>query len=489
MKKIDNIVIIGGGTSAWLAAAYLSHNFKDKLKITVIDKEIGQPVGVGEGTILNFAPFLKYCGFETKDWFNQINATYKSGILFKNWQKEGEDVWHGFFNNPMLYKDISLYDAYTHNIKYNFKEISPLYDISKHNKIDKSLLDVYAYHVDAGVLTKFLQDKLNNKVTFIKSEVIKVNRNNEIVESLILNNGEIVKSDLFVDCTGWKNLLQYKPEKNMLYDRLFCDTAIASRIEYKNIEEEQKPYVISQAVEHGWIWIIPTQKRIGSGLVFNRNVTDIEEAKNYFSNFWNNRIKKETWKENLKVLDWTPYYKKNVWEGNTVSIGLSAGFIEPLESTGIALIMEGICQFYGQIKDNSYNDKNVNDYNLIMSGFFENSIDFINMHYTKNERKSKFWDYVRKNNTGENKLMKYMQKILLNEKEKLHSFNIPNDFFTSVSWYAWMIQLSYPYVKRKLDINEQEVLHLLDRYYTEIEITRKNNNNSILHHTHIIDKL
>jgi len=484
MKKVDKIIIVGGGTSAWLSAAYLNNNLKNT-QITIIDKEIGQPVGVGEGTILNFGPFLKYCGLERKDWFNKINASYKSGILFKNWQKEGTDVWHGFWNNPKIFKDINLFDLYTHNYDYDIKDMAPLYDISMKNHIDTDELDRYAYHVDASQLTVMLQEHLKGKVNFIKSEVVDVHRTDEIVNSITLKSGEILTANLFIDCTGWRNILKHIPLKVNLKNRLFCDTAIAGRIPYLNREEELKPYVISQAVEHGWIWIIPTQKRIGSGLVFNRSVTDPEEAKEYFKSFWkNHKVDKEIWEENLKVLDWTPYYKQNIWEGNTVSIGLSAGFIEPLESTGIGLIMEGICQLYGQIQKGNYTSKSVSDYNSIMSDFFENCIDFINMHYTKVERSSKFWNYVKAYNTGENKLLDLFKGYLLNENKPLETTSIVNDFFVTESWYTWMFQLGYEYKSRKF-ITQKQSIELMDRWYKEIESIRMNKKSSILHNNYI----
>ena len=101
--------------------------------------------------------------------------------------------------------------------------------------------------------------------------------------------------------------------------------------------KEIHPYTIAQVVDHGWIWKTPLQSRIGSGLIFNRSVTDIEDAKNYFCEHWDNRISPE----NVRVIDWTPYYDRNQWDKNVVSIGLSAGFLEPLESTGIELIIQG----------------------------------------------------------------------------------------------------------------------------------------------------
>lgn len=484
MKKVENIIIVGGGTAAWLSAAYLHHNLKDKVKITVIDKEIGKPVGVGEGTILNFGPFLEFCGLKEQDWFNKINATYKAGILFKDWQKEGEHIWHGFYYNPNLYKDNTLYDCFTHNNKYNFKDISPLCDLSLKNNIElEHLKQYYAYHVDASQLTIALQELLKDKVSFIGSEVVNIERKEENITNLKLKNGQVLSADLYVDCTGWRNILAYKPEKVELKNRLFCDTAVASRIPYKDKDSEMTPYVQSNAVEHGWMWIIPTQERMGSGLVFNRSVTEPDEAVKWFKNFWSSH--KTEWEDPIKILDWTPKYTKNMWEGNVVAIGLSAGFVEPLESTGIGLIMEGIVQFYGQIQEYGYNDNSKKDFNNNCTEFFENTIDFINMHYTKVERSTKFWDYVKENNTGPNRLKDLFTNHFLDENKKLENTQIHNDFFTTNSWYTWLFQLGYDYKSKKLDISPEQCRDLLDRYYKEVESVRTTKKSSILHNTHI----
>jgi flavin-dependent dehydrogenase len=489
--NVKNIIIVGGGTSAWLSAAYLSHNLKNA-KITVIDKEIGKPVGVGEGTILNFGPFLKYCGLDEKDWFNKINATYKAGILFKDWQRDNEDIWHGFYYNPRLYKNNTLYDCYTHNKDYSFKDISPLCNLSLKNKIDLQEMDCkfteekenyYAYHVDASQLTIFLQDYLKDKVEFIGSEVVDIQRNEDNVTGLKLKNGQSLNADLYIDCTGWRSILSYAPLKVSLKNRLFADTAIASRIPYLDKDKENTPYVQSNAVEHGWMWIIPTQQRIGSGLVFNRSVTEVDEAKEWFKKFWSSH--KTEWEDPIKVLDWTPQYKENMWEGNVVSVGLSAGFIEPLESTGIGMIMEGIVQLYAQIQDYNFDENKRKDYNSICSEFFENSIDFINMHYTKIDRSTKFWDYVKEMNTGPNKLKDLFLGYMNDPHKTMVNTEISNDFFTTNSWYTWLFQLGYDFKSKELDITPEQSRDLIERYYKEVESVREKKETVLLHNTHI----
>ena len=166
MKAINNIVILGGGTSAWLAAAFLSHQCP-YFSITVVDKEVGTPVGVGEGTIMNFQPFMESCGFSFNEWFPEINASYKAGVLFPNWVDKGNIIWHPFMMNSSLSTGTTLHNAWSRTQDLDFKHYGlGLYDISvNHNKIDPNIK--YAFHVDAGKLVEYIQKKLVKKVKLI----------------------------------------------------------------------------------------------------------------------------------------------------------------------------------------------------------------------------------------------------------------------------------------------------------------------------------
>ena len=173
----------------------------------------------------------------------------------------------------------------------------------------------------------------------IESDVVDVIWNGEDVDHVVLKDGREIKSDLFVDCTGFAKLLSKDNKHDIdLSDRLYTNTAVAGRIEYQDRDTEMHPYTHACAMDDGWVWITPITSRIGSGMVFNRDITDIEDAKESFCNFWEGRISKDE----LKVLQWNPVMSSEPWRGNVVSIGLSSGFIEPLESTGIALICRGI---------------------------------------------------------------------------------------------------------------------------------------------------
>jgi tryptophan 7-halogenase len=399
---IQNIIIVGGGSSGWLTAAYLSNNFPN-LNITIVDKEIGTPVGVGEATLLNFKRFMELCGFPESEWYDEIEATDKLGIAFPNWIEKDHHVYHPFFVS-----------------KTNSKEYKERLKIKLPNSFNA------AYHINCGLLTTFIQNKIKDRVKFIASEVTSFDNN-----KLILKNGKTISGDLFIDCTGFKSILKKNRDRVELRNRLICDTAVASHVPYLNENTEKLPYVKCEAVNEGWVWTIPVQSRMGSGFLFNRNITNIENAKKFLSNYWSGRISPD----DLKVIDWTPYYDKNIWDNNVVSVGLSAGFIEPLESTSLALCMEGVFQLSKRIYKNFYNPDDIEVYNKTMKIFFENSIDFVNMHYLVSKRKGVFWEQGRQLQKSEKHLM-FEKKFDMDENLNFND----TDFFSSDNWYCWLTQ-------------------------------------------------
>ena len=448
--KINSIAIIGGGTAGWLTAAYLKNQIPH-LDITLIDKKISQTVGVGEGTLLNIGDFLVECGFPFFEWFTETDASYKSSILFKNWQEKNKDIWHPFFKRPTkINEKFRLQDLWSQNQDLDFKKYaSALYQASIENKVNNNSLKSYAFHIDCGKLVKYIQNKI--KINYIDSEVVVVNKDNDIITSIELENGKNITSNLFVDCTGWKNILGAPKYKIDLQDRLFCNTAIAGHVPYKDKQKELHPYVISEAVDHGWIWNIPVYSRIGSGLVFNRKITDIEEAKKYFVNYWDNRITVN----DVKVLDWTPYYYKDMWEGNRVCIGLSAGFIEPLESTGVAMITSGITQLANAIREQFITELDIKYFNTQMQILFEDCVDFVSMHYYDNKRKTNFWNWVNETFVKTDR-MKFYIEMLKNNNHPLPYDGHFNSIFIGCNWTTWLCQMNFDVAKRHTGFSEEE---------------------------------
>jgi tryptophan halogenase len=461
MKIVNDVVILGGGTAGWLTAAYLSNNLD--CRISIIDKEVGNPIGVGEATLLNFKDFLQACDLPVESWFNPLSSTYKSGGLFRDWNEIGKDVWHPFamnywIENKQYYSEslngITKYDLWSDCQHLDFKRFGTrCYDLCvRDNKLN--LEANQAFHVDCGQLVTFLKDALKNRINYIQSEMTKINRVSDSgdITSLTLKNGKEVKGDLFVDCSGFLELLKNKPIRKNLENRLICDTAVCGRLAHK--EKTIKPYADFTAKEGGWIWEIPTQDRIGTGYVFNKSLLDVDDAMLQLSKHHKGKIKPEE----MRMLDWKPFYNENFWHENVVSIGLSSGFIEPLESTGIALIMESIYQLATQIRENSYNDKNVEIYNNIMAQFFETSIDFVGSHYTLTKRTEPFWQeadsYIKISDR-----QKHYMDVLKNPDVNIHCSIASYSFQGSMNWSTWLIQQGCPVAKR----NVQDSLETLKR--------------------------
>lgn len=438
MKFVKNIVIVGGGTSGWSAAAYITNTLPNA-NVTLIDKENGTPIGVGEATILSFKPFMDACGFDYWEWLNHVDTTPKAGILYPDWIRKGNEVWHPFTTSLPVLDGVNQYTFWSHNRDLDFKRYAiASYDSAVVNNTVN--VSYQAYHIDCIKLVNYFKNKISMYSNFkhIQSGVKEINRSKKAIDSLVLDNGQKIEADLFLDCTGFANLLTESPERVDVYGRLFCNSAISCHVEYTDRNEEIKPYTTAHCTEVGWIWIIPTRSRIGTGIVYDKNVTSKEEAQQVLENFWKGRTR-----SNFAYHKWDPYYKENIWEENVVSVGLSSGFIEPLESTGLALIHLGITKIVDKLKHYYYSSAEITRFNLEMVTAYEDAIDFVSSHYSYTERTEPFWNHVKENYKPSERL----QAIIKNHKE---SDFINNNFlfedlkiFSPTNYILWLEQLGY----------------------------------------------
>lgn len=468
--KVNSITIVGGGTSAWMCAAYFLKN-NPEIKITVVDKEVGNPIGVGEATLLSFRPFLEECGIPIEEWITPLDAGYKSGIIFSNWRTQGDNIWHPFYKGNRVIGERRLWDLWSQNQDLDFKTYCLGFYSSTvlHNTVDASSLDSFGYHVDCGKLVVFLQEKLKNKIDIILSDVVNVvYKDEDVIDFLELKNGSRVSSDFYIDCTGFKNILRKPKHRVELRDRLFVDTAVACPVPYQDRENEFRSYAECEAVDHGWIWKIGVNTRIGSGMVFNRDITDIEEAKEYFVNHWNNRIKKE----NVRVIDWTPFYNKDMWAGNVAQIGLSAGFIEPLESTGIGLITYGIANLSIILKEKYYTSKDVEYFNNGMTLVFDDCVDFVSAHYVNSQRNSKFWTWATNRFKPSDRMLHQLDEMLDPTISVPHVVR-EQYMFGGSNWSLLLIQLGFQLAERTFHGLPKEISReVIVRNYIENEKNR-----------------
>jgi hypothetical protein len=438
MRSVREITIVGGGTAGWLTAAYLGRKLKPlHIVVNLVDKEYTERVGVGESLLLSFLSFMEEIHYEMSDWFNEVDATFKSGILFPGWGTDDNVIWHPFrFNNFDRYPSYDYWSRRQDQI--DLKSILPLWNTAMDNRVETSgVRDYYAFHLDCGKLVDFLQKSNDYFVNYIKSGVSDIHWKGEEISQLTLENGQVLESDLFIDCTGWKQLLGKHKTNVDLSDRLYVNTAVATHIPFEDKTKELRPYTTCTAVDHGWIWTIPVQSRMGSGLVFNRDITDIETAKDFLFDHWKGRESKDK----MKVLRWDPFVCDKHWVGNVVSNGLSSGFIEPIESTGIALIIRTCKNIHDSILNGYYEQGDVDIFNTTVSYDYESAVDYVNMHYSHcNRSSSPFWDYVKKNYKMSG-TQKYYEDILYDTEQM--SFNGPkrNGIFAGHNWNVWLNQL------------------------------------------------
>tara|TARA_B100000579_G_scaffold354596_1_gene309658 strand:- start:1230 stop:2717 length:1488 start_codon:yes stop_codon:yes gene_type:complete len=445
MKRIKRLVIVGGGTAGWIAASWFARRWGKIFEVVVIDKSAPERVGVGEATLLSFPNVMKQMGYKPTDWIKEIDATLKSGILFPGWGVEDQTIWHPFSFTSVGDSKTPLYDMWqSFQDEYDIKKISPMYNSSLANRIETEYThDSYAFQIDCGKLVKFLQkNTIPYLKEYIQSDVVDIYRDGNAdditrsnIKELVLDDGSKITGDLFIDCTGWKQMLI--GQRNVdCSDRLFINAALAAKVDYKD-PKEQHPYTACPAQEHGWIWKIPTRYRIGTGYCFNQDVNDPEEVAQAFSDQWDGRIKPK----DMRLLDWKPQYSKNFWDGNVISIGLSAGFIEPLESTGLAMMIRGVEYLDESIYGGSWNKKtDPAFYNEKMRSSFETAVDYISMHYSYCRRKGKFWDFVRSKYKKTSSQL-YYEEMIQDPEVQTPQTGKTGSFFDGSNWQVWLLQL------------------------------------------------
>ena len=397
IHTIQKIVIVGGGTAGWITALSLIHN--PFLEITIVQPLNGNSIGVGESTQPDFMRLLADSNIAISEVLTACDATFKCGIYYEDWNKVGSNYWHPFsamahsgtYTPAHHYQQLMISDPekYTHE-KY-YEVVHPSYDVCVKN----NLLDIEAckaLHIDADKLHRFLREKLKNKVTVVEPSTIEVFTEDEFIEFIVCDNSIKLEADLFVDCTGFSNLLGKQiGNTEVEYYHENVETAIFARIPYIDKEKEMLPYTKAHAQQHGWIWTIPLASRIGSGYVYTKNSCTPEEAEQQFREYWGVDRMKDI---QLKHIPFKSDALKTPWKNNVVAIGLSGGFVEPLEATGINWIVTA-AQYLTKLVGNGYFDQNtISIYNNGLANYVHDVQDFVDVHYKLSARRdSKLWQY------------------------------------------------------------------------------------------------
>ncbi|MCH2176937.1 MAG: tryptophan 7-halogenase [Lentisphaeria bacterium] len=471
---LEKIVIVGGGSAGWMTAAALSKFLpKDRYSISLVESDNIGTVGVGEATIPHIRLFNQILGIDEAEFIKETNATFKLGIELNNWANKGDSYFHPFgdFGEPI--NGISFHHYWLMMQKQG--NVPPISDFSvpvvaaKNAKFchphsnKESLLSMYsyAYHLDATSYAKYLRKYSEERGVIRKEGVVtRVIQNPESgdVSHLTLQDSSQIKGDFFIDCSGFIGLLIEKTLKTGFEDWshwFICDSAVAIQSESHG---SPLPYTKATAVSAGWMWKIPLQNRIGNGYVYSRRFCDDSTAEQELLKQVRGKLLSEP-----KVLRFMPGIRKKSWNHNCVAIGLSAGFLEPLESTSLYLIQVGIMKLLEFLPlADAQNIMRV-EYNNVIANEYHRIKDFLILHYYATNRKdSPFWRHVRTINIPKS----LKDKILLFQNTG-YVEDYREGLFLEPSWLAvYFGQGIYPRYNspkaQKIDI-EKLYMFLLER--------------------------
>lgn len=437
-NSVKKVVIAGGGTAGWVAAAALSKQLGKLLDVVLVESDQIGTVGVGEATIPPMRTFHSLLGIDEQEFMRATEAVFKLGISFKNWGQIGDEYIHPFGSTGQGSYLADFQHFWLHGkskgIHAEFGDYSLEVQAAKANKFATSKTGSinYAYHLDATRYAKFLrQFSEKHGAKRIEGKIQQVQQHPDgDIKALLLESGEIIEGDLFIDCTGFIGLLIDKTLNTPYEDWshwLPCNSAIAIQTESV---EPPKPYVTCTAHHAGWQWHIPLQHRVGNGNVFCSEFMSDDQAKAHLLNNVTGKVLTDP-----RVIKYKTGRRKVFWNQNCIALGLSSGFVEPLESTSIYLFMIGIVRLMNMFPFNGITQALTKEYNQQLIAELENIRDFIILHYHVTSREdSEFWRYC-KNMSVPDSLSHRLELF----KEHALSYQDSRELFRRDSWLHVML--------------------------------------------------
>lgn len=409
-NKPNKVVIVGGGTAGWMAANLLACKWKDTQVCLVESKDIGI-IGVGEGSTPHLKLFFDAIGVADSKWMPRCNATYKNGITFDKWStKPGfESYFHPFaaqtddiFTVPLFFKNIQArkqgYNVNAHPDDYFLETYLSRHNLGPLPAESFPFGVAYGYHFDSALLGQFLAENAQSQgVERVFGNVDDVLVNNDgSIRAVKLNDGQLLEADFFIDSSGFKSLLMQKTlnvDYKSFKDNLFNDSAVVMPTPISdNLPVETK----STALSNGWAWKIPLLNRFGNGYVYSSDYIDANQAETELREHLG-LLQSETEARHLKMK--VGRVEKH-WFKNCLAVGLSQGFIEPLEATAIALSFNTIAQFMQYFQEGRGSNQFEDAFNKDINTRFDGIRDYVVCHYKANQRNDS--DYWRDNAANKN---------------------------------------------------------------------------------------
>lgn len=442
-KAIKKIVIAGGGTAGWMTAALMQKVLHNQVDIELVESEDIGIVGVGEATIPPIQIFNQFMGLDEKEFLKETNGTIKLAIQFDNWKRKGHSYFHTFgapganlgFCNFQHYWLRAQKEGLTQSLwDFDLNYLCCKDEVFNKINTQNPIYEVpYAYHFDSALYGKYLRkiaEKSGVKRTEGIIEHIAVDETNGYIKAVQLKDGAQINGDLFVDCTGTRALLIQKALEVEYLDwshLLPANTALAVQT---NRFEKTLPYTRSIAHEAGWQWRIPLTHRNGNGIVFCSDyLSDDQAEKTLLGNLDSEPV------NDVRKIKFKTGRTEKQWHKNVIAVGLSSGFLEPLESTSIHLIQSAIVRLLKLFPHDGIKQAAIDLYNDESSAEYDTIRDFIVLHYVVNERTdSDFWHDMRRLT-----LPPRLQQKIAVFKEVGAIFNDQHDIFKDASWLQVML--------------------------------------------------
>ncbi|RDC60844.1 Tryptophan 7-halogenase [Alteripontixanthobacter maritimus] len=479
---IGKIVIVGGGTAGWMAAAAMSRLVSgNDVSVTLVESEQIGTVGVGEATIPHFVDFNRLLDIDEREMLSEVQGTFKLGIQFVNWGQIGESYFHPFgnygyqidgvdFHNIWLKQRMEGNDRPIH--AFSAETIAAMHrKFSRTEDFQRDDLPPinYAYHLDAGRYAQYLRKYAEARGAVRREgKVADVALYGETghVASVTLDSGDVIEGDFFIDCSGFRGLLIEQALASGYEDWsqwLPCNRAVA--LPCTN-DGGTLPYTRATAHSAGWQWRVPLQERNGNGHVYCSEYMSDDEAHAILRNNLDGEVLAEP-----NFLRFTTGRRNKFWNGNVVALGLSAGFMEPLESTSIHLINTGISKLVALFSLDGVTQAQEDAFNRLTGKEYARIRDFLILHYKATQRTdSAFWDYCRTMDVPET----LQEKIDL-FRANGQIFREEDELFTATSWVAVMLgqgiaptgynpmtaTLKEPALSEELSEVERSITHLV----------------------------